>query len=288
MADASPDIPAHLPAALEAVFFAAEHPIGLTELCEVVGRVDETVAAPETVRAAVEAVASSLRERGGGFVLAEVGGGWELRTRPEHADWVHAMYRRRPVRLSRAALEVLSIVAYRQPCTRAQIDEIRGVDSSSTLRQLLERELVRILGKADDVGRPLVYGTTPGFLSFFGLTNLAELPTLREYTELSAEHMVKVQELDETLRANEQQVREAEAATDLAEPNEPPTEETEPPPEPELPLDMGDDGAHADSAATDAVDIDAADDIEATEPDTADTPRDLDADGVSDATDDET
>lgn len=247
MGEGSEDIPAHLPAALEAVFFAAEHPIGLNELCEVVSRVDDTVASPDVVRAAVVAVATSLSERGGGFVLTEVGGGWELRTRPEHADWVHAMYRRRPVRLSRAALEVLSIVAYRQPCTRAQIDEIRGVDSSSTLRQLLERELVRILGKADDVGRPLIYGTTPDFLSFFGLTSLSELPTLREYTELSEEHMVKVQELDETLRANEQQVREAEAATDLAEPNETPVEDT-PPPEPELPLDIPSEGAHADAA----------------------------------------
>ena len=181
MADASPDIPAHLPAALEAVFFAAEHPIGLTELCEVVGRVDDTVAAPEVVRAAVESVATSLRERGGGFLLAEVGGGWELRTRPEYADWVHAMYRRRPVRLSRAALEVLSIVAYRQGVDASAVDRLRGAKSRVVLDQLVRRQLLRV-DRAADAQAPRYY-TTSRFERLLGIAALEELPRLAEWDD---------------------------------------------------------------------------------------------------------
>jgi segregation and condensation protein B len=94
----------------------------------------------------------------------------------------------RPVRLSRAQLETLAIVAYRQPITRPEIDDIRGVDSSNTLRVLAERQLVRVLGKREEVGRPLLYGTTKEFLDFFSLADLRELPTLREYSELTAEN----------------------------------------------------------------------------------------------------
>jgi segregation and condensation protein B len=119
---------------------------------------------------------------------------------------VHVLFKRKPQRLHRAGLEVLAIIAYRQPVTRPEIDDIRGVDSSNTLRQLLERNLIRILGKSDEVGRPLIYGTTSEFLAFFGMQNLAELPTLREFTELTEEHMVKLQALDQTLNANTQTV----------------------------------------------------------------------------------
>ncbi len=93
----------------------------------------------------------------------------------------------RPVRLSRAQLETLAIIAYRQPITRPEIDEIRGVDSSATLRLLLDRALIRVLGKREEVGRPMLYGTTKEFLDFFSLGDLRELPTLREYSELTDE-----------------------------------------------------------------------------------------------------
>ena len=93
----------------------------------------------------------------------------------------------KPVRLSRAQLETLAIVAYRQPVTRPEIDEVRGVDSGSALKVLLERELLRMLGRKDDVGRPVLYGTSSAFLEFFGLKSLRELPALREFTELSEE-----------------------------------------------------------------------------------------------------
>ena len=101
--------------------------------------------------------------------------------------WVQQLIAGRPVRLSRAQLETLAIIAYRQPITRPEVDEIRGVDSSATLRLLMDRSLIRILGKKEDVGRPMLYGTTKEFLDFFSLGDLRELPTLREYSELTAE-----------------------------------------------------------------------------------------------------
>ena len=122
-----------------------------------------------------------------GLILHQVSGGYQFRTRPQYSVWVQQLIAGRPVRLSRAQLETLAIVAYRQPITRPEVDEIRGVDSSATLRLLMDRSLIRILGKKEEVGRPILYGTTKEFLDFFSLGDLRELPTLREYSELTAE-----------------------------------------------------------------------------------------------------
>src|SRR5260370_22728490 len=122
-----------------------------------------------------------------GIELDEVAGGWLFRSNVQFASFVRELTSERPVRLSRAQIETLAIVAYRQPVTRPEIDDIRGVDSGATLKLLLERDLLRILGKKDEPGRPLLYGTTSQFLEFFGLKSLKELPTLRDFTELSEE-----------------------------------------------------------------------------------------------------
>jgi segregation and condensation protein B len=114
-------------------------------------------------------------------------GGYLFRTHHAYSTWVQQLIQGRPVRLSRAQLETLSIVAYRQPITRPEIDQIRGVDSGATLKLLLDRHLIRILGKKEEPGRPMLYGTTKEFLDFFSLKDLRELPTLREYSELSEE-----------------------------------------------------------------------------------------------------
>ena len=122
-----------------------------------------------------------------GIVLDEVAGGWLFRTSAKYAPFVRDLAGEKPVRLTRAQVETLAIAAYRQPITRPEIDEIRGVDSGATLKLLLERDLLRILGKKDEPGRPLLYGTTTQFLEFFGLKSLKDLPTLKEFTELSEE-----------------------------------------------------------------------------------------------------
>jgi len=117
-----------------------------------------------------------------------------FRTNAKYAPFIRDLTKQRPVRLSRAQVETLAIIAYRQPVTRPEIDDVRGVDSGPVLKVLLERDLVRILGKRDEVGRPLIYGTTNGFLEFFGLGSLKDLPTLQEFTELNDESREKYED----------------------------------------------------------------------------------------------
>lgn len=171
---------------VEALIFASERPLTLVRIRQLT-RVSDTA----RLEAAVARLGEELAERG--IVLAQVSGGYQLRTASRFATWVQQLIAGRPVRLSRAQLETLAIVAYRQPITRPEIDDIRGVDSSNTLRMLAERQLVRVLGKREEVGRPLLYGTTKEFLDFFSLGDLRELPTLREYSELTAENLEAVE-----------------------------------------------------------------------------------------------
>jgi len=132
------------------------------------------------------------RHRGTGLELASTAGGWQFRTSAENAAWVAKLIAGRPARLSRAMLETLAIVAYRQPITRPEIDEIRGVDCGPVLKTLLDRALIRMIGKKEEVGRPILYGTTPEFLRTFSLKDLTELPTLRQFHELGAAEQAKV------------------------------------------------------------------------------------------------
>ena len=125
--------------------------------------------------------------RGRGIVLDEIAGGFQFRTSPRYAPFVRSLTQQKPVKLTRAQLEVLAIIAYRQPVTRPEIDEVRGVDSGSAIKLLLERDVIKIIGKRDDAGRPMLYGTTNDFLELFGLKGLRDLPTLKEFAELTPE-----------------------------------------------------------------------------------------------------
>jgi segregation and condensation protein B len=174
-------------AVLSALLFASDRPLSVDELAELIERVEGISPDAAEVRDGVRAVGAALDTARFGVELVEVAGGWELRTRAGLGPYVAELVRRKPQKLSRAALEVLSIVAYRQPCTRAAVDAIRGVDSSSVVRTLLERELIRSLGRSEEPGRPVVYGTTRTFLELFGLDSLTRLPALREITELTEE-----------------------------------------------------------------------------------------------------
>ncbi len=169
----------HLRGLLEALVFVSDKPVTSNELARV-------ASAPlKQVKEVMGELKQGYAHRG--IELDEVAGGWLFRTNVQFAPFVRELTSERPVRLSRAQIETLAIVAYRQPVTRPEIDDIRGVDSGATLKLLLERDLLRILGKKDEPGRPLLYGTTSQFLEFFGLKSLKELPTLREFTELSEE-----------------------------------------------------------------------------------------------------
>lgn len=160
---------------LESVLFAAGEPLSLTRLADVI-----TGPSRAELRAALgELAARTERERRGVHVV-EVAGGYQFRTVPTHAEWVRRLFQQKPWRLTRATLETLAIIAYKQPITRAEIEAIRGVDVDSVLASLLGRKLVRIVGRKDVIGRPLLYGTTRQFLEVFGLRDLGGLPVLGE------------------------------------------------------------------------------------------------------------
>ncbi|HVK77445.1 MAG TPA: SMC-Scp complex subunit ScpB [Kofleriaceae bacterium] len=178
-------------ALIEALLFASDKPLTVARLRQLT-RVSDT----GRIQQALERIGREHAERG--IVLSHVSGGYSFRTHSAFSPWVQQLIQGRPVRLSRAQLETLAIVAYRQPITRPEIDQIRGVDSGATLKLLLDRQLIRILGKREEVGRPLLYGTTKEFLDFFSLNDLRELPTLREYSELSDESRSVVEKLGMT------------------------------------------------------------------------------------------
>lgn len=166
---------------LEALVLSAPEPMPAGRLASVV---------PEATPALVQELVSELnaeyetQERG--FEIQHVAGGYQLRTRPDLAQHVRALQPRRAARLSRASLETLAVIAYKQPVTRAEIEHVRGVDAGAVVRTLLERNLVRIAGHREIPGRPMLYATTKRFLELFGLASLEDLPTLREIEEVLA------------------------------------------------------------------------------------------------------
>lgn len=170
-----------LKAIIEGLLFVAEAPLKAERIAEVLD------CERAEVLPLLRELAEDYRTGGRGFLLTEVAEGFQLRSRPEHAEWLRRLGRNRPFRFSRAALETLAIVAYRQPVTRAEIEYLRGVDAGGVLKTLLEKRLVRILGKRDIPGRPMIYGTSREFLEFFGLRDLTALPTLREFSEIAPE-----------------------------------------------------------------------------------------------------
>ena len=173
---------------LEALLFAAEKPLDIGAL------EDATQFSRELLQSALAEVQKKYAPGAGGVVLLDLGGRWQLRTDHQVAPYVRRMLQVKPMRLTRAALETLAIIAYRQPITRPEIEDLRGVDSGAVTKALLERKLIRILGKKDEPGRPLIYGTTREFLELFNLRDLTQLPTLREFQELSEESRKIVEE----------------------------------------------------------------------------------------------
>ncbi len=174
--------PEELAAAMESVIFVAEGPISLKALALLF---DEAGVSGSDVAAALDTVRARYRDDPArGIELREVAGGLQFRTKPHLAGWIQKLNIPKPARLSQPSLEALSIIAYRQPIVRSEIEDIRGVDSGQVLKTLLERDLIRIIGKRDDPGSPLIYATTEKFMSVFNLKNLEDLPSLKDVQEL--------------------------------------------------------------------------------------------------------
>jgi segregation and condensation protein B len=166
-------------AIIEALVFVSETPLSADRIRDVLGDVERC----EVVRLLSE-IARDCEERNAGINLREVAGGFQFRTREDAGPWVKKLIGIKPSPLSQAAMETLAVVAYRQPVVKADVDRVRGVDTSGPLRSLLEKKLVRIVGRKDVPGKPIIYGTTKKFLEVFNLKDLTELPTLRELKDL--------------------------------------------------------------------------------------------------------
>lgn len=166
-------------AIIEAILFASEAPLTAERMAEILPDTEK-----REIAALLEKLVRDHETRGGGFCLMEVAGGYQFRTRQDMAPWIRKLKAARPAMLSPAALETLAVVAYRQPLVKSEIDRIRGVDASGALKGLLDKKLVRIVGRKDVPGKPIIYGTTKKFLEVFNLRDLSELPTLRELKDL--------------------------------------------------------------------------------------------------------
>ena len=168
---------------LEGLLLASAEPVTARRLSSIV---------PESntgeVRERITELNQSYKADDRGFRIEEVGGGYQLRTLPDLAPYLQALRPSPPLRMSRASLETLAIVAYQQPLTRGEIEQVRSVDVGAVLRSLLERRLVRVAGHREVPGRPMLYATTPRFLEVFGLDSLSELPTLRDVEEILHEY----------------------------------------------------------------------------------------------------
>jgi segregation and condensation protein B len=165
---------------IESLLFVSETPLTVDQVKTILENVD-----PSAIKTAIDELVTEYGQRDGGFVLRQVAGGFQFRTQGRFNEWIKRLVKPSAPRLSKAALETLAIIAYNQPIIRSDIEHIRGVDSGGVIRMLMERKLIRVLGRKEIPGRPLIYATTKHFLEVFELKDLKDLPTPKEIEELS-------------------------------------------------------------------------------------------------------
>ena len=171
---------AELKSIAEALIFVAEEPLSAKSIADVLNLDADSVAA------AIADLASEYEKRNGGLQLREIAGGWQIATRPEHHEHVRAYLKSKPsAKLSLASLETLAVIAYKQPVTVPEILDIRGVQSPSAIKTLLDKRLIVARGRKETVGRPMMYGTSKEFLIQFGLKDLSELPSIEDFQDLA-------------------------------------------------------------------------------------------------------
>ena len=165
---------------IEALLYMTDHALSPAEISQVL---ELKIFTEETVREIIGEIAQAYDASGSALRVVEVAGGFQTATRPDMAVFIRRLFKERlTVRLSPSSLETLSIIAYKQPITRGDIEQIRGVEASGVMETLLERRLIKVVGRKETIGRPLLYGTTPDFLRHFGLKHLSELPDLSTMT----------------------------------------------------------------------------------------------------------
>jgi segregation and condensation protein B len=183
---------------IESLLFVAEDPLSVDRLANVLDSADK-----KAIKEALQVLMFEYEARQGAFALHEVAGGYQFRSRPEYVPWIKRLIQPKSSRLSKAALETLAIIAYKQPIIRSDVEHLRGVDSGGVLRMLLERKLIRVLGRKEIPGRPLIYATTKQFLEVFDLKNLRDLPTPKEIEALGRSLAEKTGDEDDAGPADE-------------------------------------------------------------------------------------
>lgn len=201
-------------AILEALILSSESPLPLEKICAVLDGVDKT-----QIREELDKLIAGYEERQSGIGIQEVAGGFQFRTQPAAASWVKKLKGTKPTSLSPAALETLAIVAYRQPIVKSEIESIRGVDVGAPLKGLLDKKLIRIVGRKDVPGKPIIYGTTKKFLEVFNLKELTDLPTMRELKEIT-EHQEIYEQETIAFEDDEQEMNQIEEAHTASEPTQ--------------------------------------------------------------------
>ncbi|HEV8540323.1 MAG TPA: SMC-Scp complex subunit ScpB [Nitrospiraceae bacterium] len=180
-ADAAASEDRELKAILETLLFVSHDPVTVDRLAAVLEGVPKA-----EIKQTLRRLQQDFEATGRGLQIVEVAGGFQIVTRADYGPWIKRFEKSKPApKLTRSALETLAIIAYKQPLVRTEIEQIRGVETSGVLRTLLERKLVRMVGRKDMPGRPILYGTTKNFLQHFGLRDLSQLPPLREFKELT-------------------------------------------------------------------------------------------------------
>jgi segregation and condensation protein B len=174
---------------VEAIIFVAEGPVTIDRLVDLLPEFGR-----DQIKDAVQQLQNELFERESGVSLVEIAGGWQFRTNSDLVPFLARMQKGKATRFSQSALETLAIIAYKQPVTRQEIEFLRGVDTGAVLKTILEKRLIKILGKKDIPGRPIIYGTTREFLEVFNLKDLKGLPTLREIQSLDESPQFEFQE----------------------------------------------------------------------------------------------
>lgn len=203
-------------ASIEALLYASGGPLSMRELKKTIPE------AGDRVRPALLQLVELYDREGRGLQVVEVGGGWQITTRPELHECVGRLFDApRPTRLSIQALETLAVIAYRQPATVPEIMELRGVRSASVVRTLLEKKLIKIVGRKNVVGRPLLYGTTKEFLLRFGLKNVKDLPELQDMSEIFGEEVASQLEVLEALDSAADEPTTEVAVQDVSEAGRP-------------------------------------------------------------------
>ena len=204
---------------IESLLFVSEEPLSIEQLKQVLSLPDSKL-----IRQTLNELIADYEGRQGAFSLHEVAGGYQFRSRPEYVPWIKRLIQPKPSRLSKAALETLAIIAYKQPMIRSDVEHLRGVDCGGVLRMLLERKLIRVLGRKEIPGRPLIYATTKQFLQVFDLKNLRDLPSPKEIEALGIEVMDETETEDTTLQEEAETSSEAESAPVQKELDEEPSE----------------------------------------------------------------